>query len=44
MLRRMQMLMWALESREHTAFRDVWQDWAREELDAIAVQIDAFSA
>ena len=28
-LRRMQMLMWALESREHAAFRDVWQDGLR---------------
>ena len=34
-LRRMQMLMWALESRRHAAFRDVWQVWARDELDAI---------
>jgi Ser/Thr protein kinase RdoA (MazF antagonist) len=35
-LRRMQMLMWALESRRHPAFRDSWQAWARDELDAIA--------
>jgi Ser/Thr protein kinase RdoA (MazF antagonist) len=35
-LRRMQMLMWALESRQHPAFRDVWQAWARDELDAIS--------
>ncbi len=34
-LRRMQMLMWALESRRHAAFRDTWQAWARDELDAI---------
>ena len=35
-LRRMQMLMWALESREHAAFRDAWRVWARDELDGIA--------
>ena len=35
-LRRMQILMWVLQSREHAAFRDVWQRWARNELDAIA--------
>jgi Ser/Thr protein kinase RdoA (MazF antagonist) len=40
-LRRMQMLMWALESREDAAFRDTWQVWAREELHGIAVQLDA---
>lgn len=34
-LRRLQMLMWALESRQHAAFRDRWQAWARDELDAI---------
>jgi hypothetical protein len=25
-----------LESRRHPAFRDRWQAWARDELDAIA--------
>jgi Ser/Thr protein kinase RdoA (MazF antagonist) len=35
-LRRMQILMWVLQSREHAAFRDEWQRWARTELDAIA--------
>ena len=35
------MLMWALESREDAAFRDTWQVWAREELNGIAVQLDA---
>jgi len=35
-LRRMQMLTWALESRRHPAFRDRWQAWARDELEAIA--------
>ena len=40
-LRRMQMLMWALESRAHAAFRDVWQLWARDELDAISDHLSA---
>jgi Ser/Thr protein kinase RdoA (MazF antagonist) len=35
-LRRMQILLWVLESRDHMTFRDVWQRWARDELDAIA--------
>jgi Ser/Thr protein kinase RdoA (MazF antagonist) len=38
-LRRMQLLLWVLESREHAAFRDEWQSWARKELDAIAVAV-----
>jgi len=42
-LRRMQMLMWALESREHVAFRDVWKDWARDELDAVAFHVNALA-
>ena len=28
-LRRMQILVWVLESREHATFRDKWQSWAR---------------
>jgi Ser/Thr protein kinase RdoA (MazF antagonist) len=36
LLRRMQMLLWILESREHAAFRNRWRTWAREELGAIA--------
>jgi Ser/Thr protein kinase RdoA (MazF antagonist) len=43
-LRRMQMLMWALESRAHPAFRDVWQAWAREELDAIRERLSGLGA
>lgn len=35
-LRRMQILMWVLQSRDQAAFRDRWQRWARNELDAIA--------
>jgi Ser/Thr protein kinase RdoA (MazF antagonist) len=40
-LRRMQMLLWVLESRDHAAFRDEWQPWARAELDAIATVVGA---
>jgi Ser/Thr protein kinase RdoA (MazF antagonist) len=40
-LRRMQILTWVLESREHAAFRDDWQRWARKELDGISVALDA---
>jgi Ser/Thr protein kinase RdoA (MazF antagonist) len=36
LLRRLQLLLWILESREHAAFRDGWRRWAREELDRIA--------
>jgi Ser/Thr protein kinase RdoA (MazF antagonist) len=35
-LRRMQILLWVLESRDHVTFRDKWRNWARDELDAIA--------
>jgi Ser/Thr protein kinase RdoA (MazF antagonist) len=40
-LRRMQMLTWALESREQPTFRDTWQVWASEELHAIEVAVNA---
>ena len=40
-LRRMQMLMWIIESREHPAFRDRWQAWAREDLAALAQAVAA---
>jgi Ser/Thr protein kinase RdoA (MazF antagonist) len=35
-LRRMQILLWIIESREHAAFRDDWRRWARDELYSIA--------
>ena len=35
-LRRLQILFWVLESREHPTFRDRWERWARTELDGIA--------
>ena len=34
-LRRIQMIIWVLESREHPRFRSCWRDWAREDLDAL---------
>lgn len=39
LLRRMQMLLWILESREHAAFRNRWRAWARQELSAIAAAV-----
>jgi Ser/Thr protein kinase RdoA (MazF antagonist) len=39
-LRRMQILLWALESRDRAAFRDRWRRWTRDELDAIAGAVD----
>jgi len=38
-LRRLQILLWVLESREHPAFRDEWRPWAREELDGIRLAL-----
>ena len=35
-LRRLQILMWILESREHVAFRNDWEDWANEDLARIS--------
>jgi Ser/Thr protein kinase RdoA (MazF antagonist) len=31
-LRRLQILLWILESRDHAAFRDDWHDWSDKEL------------
>jgi Ser/Thr protein kinase RdoA (MazF antagonist) len=31
-LRRLQLLMWVLESREHPTFRNKWENWAQDEL------------
>jgi Ser/Thr protein kinase RdoA (MazF antagonist) len=39
-LRRLQLVAWILESREHAAFRHVWQEWAQEELDELAALMD----
>ena len=38
-LRRMQILLWIIESREHASFRDEWRRWARDELDTIAAEV-----
>lgn len=38
-LRRMQLLLWVLKSREHVTFRNEWQRWARNELDAITAVV-----
>jgi hypothetical protein len=38
-LRRIQMIMWVLESREQPRFRACWQAWAREDLDALAAAL-----
>jgi Ser/Thr protein kinase RdoA (MazF antagonist) len=38
-LRRMQILLWILESRGHASFRDEWRKWARHDMDAIAVDL-----
>jgi Ser/Thr protein kinase RdoA (MazF antagonist) len=38
-LRRLQMLMWILESREHPGFRSGWRAWAQELLDEIAASL-----
>jgi Ser/Thr protein kinase RdoA (MazF antagonist) len=39
-LRRMQLLLWILESREHAAFRDGWQSWARKEMNGLSTALD----
>jgi Ser/Thr protein kinase RdoA (MazF antagonist) len=39
LLRRLQMLMWVLESREHPHFRSRWRALAREDLDAVAAAL-----
>ncbi|MET0687162.1 MAG: phosphotransferase [Solirubrobacteraceae bacterium] len=39
LLRRVQMVMWVLESREHPRFRAGWRAWAREDLDALAAAV-----
>lgn len=35
-LRRIQLLSWVIESREHPAFRDGWAGWARNDLQELA--------
>ena len=38
-LRRIQLLLWILESREHAAFRDGWQSWARKEMNGLSTAL-----
>lgn len=38
-LRRMQLITWILESRQHAAFRDDWQPWAVKELRALGAAL-----
>jgi Ser/Thr protein kinase RdoA (MazF antagonist) len=38
-LRRLQILMWVLESRQHPAFRDEWKHWARLDIDTVAAAL-----
>jgi Ser/Thr protein kinase RdoA (MazF antagonist) len=39
LLRRLQMVMWVLESREHPHFRARWRAWARADLDDLAAAV-----
>lgn len=40
-LRRLQILAWVLESRDHPGFRDRWPRWAGQEVEGIARVLDA---
>ena len=40
-LRRVQILMWVFESREHPAFRGEWQVWAGEDLEGLSTALQA---
>jgi Ser/Thr protein kinase RdoA (MazF antagonist) len=40
-LRRVQLIIWILESRKQAAFRDRWRSWAREDVRALAGRIEA---
>lgn len=39
-LRRAQLIVWILESREQAAFRDDWRSWARKEIRALAGAVE----
>jgi hypothetical protein len=39
LLRRVQLLIWVLESREHAAFRRGWRAWAREGVSDLAAAV-----
>jgi Ser/Thr protein kinase RdoA (MazF antagonist) len=38
-LRRIQLLMWVLESRRHPTFRDGWRTWLRTDLDELSARL-----
>jgi Ser/Thr protein kinase RdoA (MazF antagonist) len=38
-LRRIQILVWILESRHHASFRDHWAEWAGDEINSITVAL-----
>ncbi len=40
-LRRLQLLAWVLDSREHPAFRDEWFEWSRDLLNGIGPFLDS---
>jgi Ser/Thr protein kinase RdoA (MazF antagonist) len=42
-LRGLQLLCWVLESRDHAAFRDDWQPWARKELRWLTTLVDGLA-
>ena len=41
MMRRLQLLAWILESRDHIAFRDRWSEWARDAMAEITAELEA---
>jgi Ser/Thr protein kinase RdoA (MazF antagonist) len=41
LLRRAQLIVWILESREQAAFRDDWRSWARKDVRALAGAVQA---
>jgi Ser/Thr protein kinase RdoA (MazF antagonist) len=43
-LRRTQLIMWILESRDHAAFRRDWRSWARKDVRALAVRSRALDS
>lgn len=40
-LRRLQLIVWILESRDHAAFRDDWLPWACKEIRALTATVEA---
>ena len=40
MLRRAQLIMWILESRDHAAFRESWRSWAQHDVRTLARRVE----